>query len=335
MSAYRPIAPRFLAGLVAGLTLLAPGGCSKDPPPTIDEARAELRGYIEDVTQATARRYAVVDDRGREMDTVKIIAVPESGGFVGLYHSYREDTGTFAVHLATSEDLMDWTWRRQLGDNASMPTIKPASDGGYVVAWEQEPPNHLRLMYYASWNDLLVGAASKTFDAPLRLSSCAEGTPNLYAASSTAVDVGFHFYRDCQFDREARGTTDWHSWTASARPTLDAALEARGVMGGIGDRDVIRFRGFDLTLIEGQLVNEDPRTWRVFLYDDQTGNAQPLHFRTPGGSIAFANPTIADIEIGGRKAILVTLFIHDKGARGSEAGELIYYRAYGSAALDE
>jgi hypothetical protein len=190
-------------------------------------------------------------------------------------------------------------------------------------------------MYYASWNDLLVGAASKTFDAPLRLSSCAEGTPNLYAASSTAVDVGFHFYRDCQFDREARGTTDWHSWTASACPTLDAALEARGVMGGIGDRDVIRFRGFDLTLIEGQLVNEDARTWRVFLYDDQTGNAQPLHFRTPGGSIAFANPRIADIEIGGRKAILVTLFIPGEGARGSEAGELIYYRAYGSAALDE
>ena len=269
------------------------------------------------------------------MDTVKIIAVPESGGFVGLYHSFRQDTGTFAVHLATSKDLMNWTWRRQLGDNASMPTIKLASDGGYVVAWEQEPPNHLRLMYYRSGSDLLAGAASKTFDAPLRLSSCAEGTPNLYAASSTAVDVGLHFYRECEFDRQARGTTDWHSWTASARPQLDAALEARGVMGGIGDRDVIRFRGFDLTLIEGQLVNEDPRTWRVFLYDDQTNNAQALYFRTSAGSIAFANPTIADIEIGGRKAILVTQFIPGEGARGSEAGELIYYRVYAPAAIDE
>ena len=106
-------------------------------------------------------------------------------------------------------------------------------------------------------------------------------------------------------------------------------------MGGIGDRDVIRFRGFDLTLIEGQLVNEDPRTWRVFLYDDQTNNAQALYFRTSAGSIAFANPTIADIEIGGRKAILVTQFIPGEGARGSEAGELIYYRVYAPAAIDE
>ena len=186
---------------MAGLTLLAACGRSHDTHPTIDEARSELRGYIEDITQATASRYGVVDDRGHVMDAVKIIAIPESGGFVGLYHSFREDTGTFAVHLATSEDLMNWTWRRQLGDNASMPTIKPASDGGYVVAWEQEPPNHVRLLYYRSWSDLLAGPASKTFDAPLRLSSCAEGTPNLYAASSLAVDVGFHFYRDCQLDR--------------------------------------------------------------------------------------------------------------------------------------
>jgi len=198
---HRRISPRLVAAIVAGLTLLAACGRSHDTHPTIDEARSELRGYIEDITQATASRYGVVDDRGHVMDAVKIIAIPESGGFVGLYHSYREDTGTFAVHLATSEDLMNWTWRRQLGDNASMPTIKPASDGGYVVAWEQEPPNHVRLLYYRSWSDLLAGPASKTFDAPLRLSSCAEGTPNLYAASSLAVDVGFHFYRDCQLDR--------------------------------------------------------------------------------------------------------------------------------------
>ncbi len=106
-------------------------------------------------------------------------------------------------------------------------------------------------------------------------------------------------------------------------------------MGGIGDRDVIRFRRFDRTLIEGQFVNEDPRTWRVFLYDDATGNAQPLHFRTRAGSIAFANPTITAIEIGGRNAILVTLFIPGEGARGAEAGELIYYRTYGDAAPNE
>jgi hypothetical protein len=202
------------------------------------------------------------------------------------------------------------------------------------VAWEQEPGNHVKLAYYPSWSDLLTGTASKTFDAPRLLSPCAEGTPNLYEASSTAVDVGFHYYRDCERDREARGTTDWHSWTAEARPTLDAALEADGVMGGIGDRDVIRFRGFDLTLIEGQVVQDYWRTWRVFLYDDQAGDAQQLDFKTDAGSIAFGNPTIAAIEIGGRTAILVTLFLPMEGAGGAEAGELIYYRTYGPAARD-
>jgi len=198
--------------------LLTACGRSNEAHPTIDEARSELRGNIEDVTQATASRYGVVDDRGHEMDTVKIIAVPESGGFVGLYHSFRQDSGTYAVHLATSRDLLYWTWQGELAEDASMPTIKPASDGGYVVAWEQEPPNHVRLTYYRSWMDLLAGRASKSFDAPLMLSTCAEGTPNLYAASSTAVDVGFHFYRDCTLDREARGATDWHSWTAAPVP---------------------------------------------------------------------------------------------------------------------
>ena len=102
---HRRISPRLVAAIVAGLTLLAACGRSHDTHPTIDEARSELRGYIEDITQATASRYGVVDDRGHVMDAVKIIAIPESGGFVGLYHSFREDTGTFAVHLATGNAL--------------------------------------------------------------------------------------------------------------------------------------------------------------------------------------------------------------------------------------
>jgi len=76
---------------------------------TLDHARSELRSYIENVTQATASRYGVMDDRGNVMDTVKIIAVPEADGFAGVYHTYRDDTRAFDVHLATSSDLMNWT----------------------------------------------------------------------------------------------------------------------------------------------------------------------------------------------------------------------------------
>ena len=296
---------------------------------TLDQARSELRSYVEDVTQATASRYGVMDDRGNVMDTVKIIAVPEAGGFAGVYHTYRDDTGAFSVHLATLSDLMNWTWRVELASEASQPTIKPALDGGYVVAWEvtrvQEPDINLRFAYYSSWQELLAGAPAKTFDAPLRLSSCGEGTANLYSASSTFLDVGFHFYANCDLDRQARGATDWRSWSATAQGQIDGTILAHGVEGNIGDRDALSFKGFNFTLIEGQVIKNDWLSWRVFLYDDETGEAEPLNIRTRAGSVAFANPTIELVEIDGQKAILVALYLPGEGA---EAGQLIYYRTY-------
>lgn len=296
--------------------------------PTVSQAKAELRNLIEDVTDATASRYGATDDRGNVMDTAKIIAIPESGGFAGVYHSFRADSNTFATHLATSDDLMNWTWQRQLADNASMPAIKPASDSGYVVAWEQEPDNHVKLAYFENWDELRAGSPAQTFDAPRELSTCAEGTPNLYAASRTAVDIGFHYYRDCDADRQARGETDWQSWTATTRPSLDAAIEAHDVVGNIGDRDVIHFQGHELMLIEGRSVKEDWQTWRVFLYDEESGDAEPLDIRTDAGSTAFANPTITAIEIDSQTAIVVTLFIPSEASNEAEAGQLIYYRTY-------
>ncbi|OGO29562.1 MAG: hypothetical protein A2Z16_06990 [Chloroflexi bacterium RBG_16_54_18] len=74
-------------------------------------------------------------------------------------------------------------------------------------------------------------------------------------------------------------------------------------------------------------VEDNWRTWRVFLYDDISAGAEQLDIRTHAGSVAFSNPTIAQIEIGRQTAILVTLFIPQEGAAGAEAGELIYYRA--------
>ena len=300
------------------------GSRPDDAAAAVERSRTRLLTSIEDVAGSTAHRYGVTDDLGHEMDTVKIIAIPESGGFVGLSHSFHD--GTYDVNLATSTDLMTWTWRVRLATRASMPTIKPASDGGYAVAWEQEPDNHLRFSYYPSWDALLRGAPTKSLDAPQRLSGCAEGTPNLYAASSTALDVGFHFFDRCELDRQARGATDWTTWDPAPRPTIENAVRANRVTGGVGDRDVIRFGDADLTLVEGQVVKDDWRSWRIFLYDEVTGRAEPVDFHTDAMSFAFTNPTIERITIGGREAVLVSLFIPGEGALGGEAGELIYYR---------
>lgn len=284
-----------------------------------------LVSSIENVTDATAYRYRLADDRGLEMDTVKIIEVADAGGFVGVYHSFSS-TGGFTVSLATSIDLMRWTWRTDLADRASMPTIAAASDGGFVVAWEQEPRNHLRLAYYPSWNDLVNAAPSKTFDPPRRLSSCAEGTPSLNAASSSFVDVGFHYHAGCELDSEARGTTNWKTWTVSRQPQLDATVRRAGVAGGIGDRDSIVIDGDRFTFIEGQTALGDWSTWRVYVLEGPGGVATPLDIRTHAGSTAFTNPTVAIVSIAGRPAILVTLFVPQEGAKGAEAGELVYYR---------
>ncbi len=331
---YRWVALGMLASVL--LSLL---GCRRPSTPDLrhaegtklEQARSELRSYVEEVTQSTASRYGTKDDRGNVMDAVKIISLPEAGGFAGVYHAFDDTRGAFTIHLATSSDLMNWTWRVELASEASQAAIKPAADGGYVVAWEQEPHNHLKFAYYSSWANLLNGAASKTFDAPHRLSECAEGTPNLYSASSTLVDAGFHFFANCDLDRQARGTTDWSSWIPAEQPLLDRAVLAHEVMGSVGDRDVLRFMGFNFTLIEGQFIRDDWRSWRIFLHDDETGEAEPLNIRTHAGSVAFTNPTIAPIKIGGQEAILVTLFIPQEGAAGSEVGELIYYRSFETA----
>jgi len=59
--------------------------------------------------------------------------------------------GHVRVNLATSTDLLSWHWVRELAGSgtgpASQPTIAQASNGGFVLAWEQEQPgggnNHL------------------------------------------------------------------------------------------------------------------------------------------------------------------------------------------------
>ena len=295
-----------------------------------DPTRAELRHIIENVTGADAHIYNAKDNVGHTMDCAKIIANP-SGGFIAVYHTYVN--GQAKVNLASSTDVLHWTWIRELaGSNtgsASQPTIAVAADGGFVMAWEQEPNNHLKFVYFRNWTDLQNGAVNKSFNAPQTRSSCAEGTPNLYYASSTRLDVGHHFYSNCDVDRQARGTlTNFNTWTTSKQPNFDNALLYWGVKGNIGDRDAAVYKGYNFGVIEGQGTKGDFGTWRTYLYDYQTGNADTLHIVTDHGSKAFANPTITNTVINGQNAILVTLFVPSENSGSGEAGELIYYKKY-------
>jgi hypothetical protein len=301
--------------------------------PPSDGPRAELRSYIENVTQATAWRYGARDNAGNKMDTAKIVHEP-AGTYMAVYHTYVNGTPT--VKLATSSDLLNWTFRRNLGTRASQPTMRVASNGGIVVAWEQEPSNHLSFRYYTNRDALLAGTPARTFEAPRLLSSCAEGTPNIYKIQlapdidHSTIDVGAHYFWNCDRDRQQRGTLrNFNLWTANAQPNFDNALLHWHVTGNIGDRDgYTSFRGFNYGVIEGQLAKGDFGSWRSFIYDYQTGNAEPLNIRTHGGSRAFANPTNTQIKIGSRWASVTTLFVPGEGSAPGEAGTLIYYRLY-------
>src|SRR5438105_6034336 len=292
--------------------------------PTDADARAELRYYIEQVTRAPARQYGVHDDAGHTMDGLKVIASAAAGGYIGVYQT--NSGGGFDAHLATSTDLLHWHWRATLERQTAQPTIRAAGNG-YVVAVETDGDNHLRFHYYDNWAALLGATPSKTYDAPRTLSPCAEGTPNIYEGDSSHVVVGFHYWSECNVGRQARGVTDWSSWNAIREVDLDTAVTAYGIA-GVGDRDVVTFRGYQFGVIEGEGVRNDWTSWRIFLYDYQTRTADKLDIRTDGGSISFGNPTVEQIDWGGQSALVMTLYLFLDGARGGETGSLVYYRTY-------
>ena len=296
-------------------------------PAATADARAELRDLIADVTAATAHRYRVTDDRGRWMDTLKPIEIREASTFAAVYHTWSDADAAFHVNLATSDDLLSWTWKVELATLASQPTIAAAVGGGYVVAWEQEPdPIHIVVAYFRSWQALQGGSPDRRFDVPVTMRACGEGTPSIDEATTDRVALSFHYHGSCERDLQASGATDWSTWSAREERARDLALIELGVEGHIGDRDRLSFHGRDLMLLEGQIVPEDFGSQRIFLVDPQANHALQLMFRTDAGSVAAGNPTIGLMDVGGQPAIVVTLYLFAEGARGEEDGPLLFYR---------
>ena len=292
------------------------------------EAREELAGYLQDIVGADGKVFQAKDDRGNLLDTAKIIENPQQPGtFLAISHCY-DSQGTARVNLACSTDLLHWTYVVTLagekGKNATQPTIYPVEQG-FMVAWEQEPKNHIRLAYYDNWEALRTAQPSHTFDCP-RLGWYAEGTPCIYSATSTSADIGFHYYKDRKADRQARGQmAGWKEWQSAAHPHIDQALLDYGIGGNIGDRDLLAFRGRDYLVIEGGGSNENFGEWRCFLYDCAAGDAIRLEMKTPGNSLAFANPTATLVRLQGKPALVCTVFIPSENSGPGEAGCCIYY----------
>jgi hypothetical protein len=206
---------------------------------------------IQNVTTATASTYNATDSAGNGMDCAKIIQDP-NGGYIAVYH-VLQSTGLFNVYLATSTDLIHWTYRAILGTQASQPTIQFLSNGGFLVLWEavnsSGANNHIRFNYYSSRANLLAGTTAQTFDAPQTLSTCAEGTPSIYSVTlspnlaNSVIDVGGHYNANCSIDAEQRGKLiNFTTWVTAPATAINNAVAAFGVAGNIGDRDALNYR---------------------------------------------------------------------------------------------
>jgi hypothetical protein len=303
--------------------------------PPSDFPRAELANLIENVTSANGIVYNAKDDHGHSMDCAKIIANPSiNGEFIAVYHSWFN--GVSKVNLATSTNLLNWKWIRELAGSgngpASQPTIAATANNAFVLVWEQENgnggTNHLKFVYFDNWTKLKNGSVTKSYDAPRTLSNCAEGTPNIYFASASKVEVGYHYFQNCFVDRQARGTTNWTSWSGSSQGLVDNALLYWGAVGNIGDRDCLIYNNFKFGLFEGQTSMNDFGSFRSYLYDYQTGNADKLNIITNQGSQSFGNSTFNIVNFNNRRTLIVTHFIFSENSGAGEAGELIYYKYF-------
>ena len=83
------------------------------------QSRDSLASIIERVNRTTAHRYGAQDDRGAPLEGLKVVQV--NGRNIGTYHA--PGGGRFNVHVATSNDLISWTRRETIDEDASQPTI--------------------------------------------------------------------------------------------------------------------------------------------------------------------------------------------------------------------
>jgi len=335
------------ASCVGGNSISAPAP-TQAPTTTTAPGGSALVSMLEDVPSATAYRYLTRDSVGNTMDTLKVIEGSPSR-YLGVYHTLSG--GVFRVKVATSTDLMSWTFRTDLDEYASQPTISRLSDGSFIVAYEKGSGGTVKcdgmgvtgneclyFRHYADEANLFSASFDREFKVTRTLSACAEGTPNVYSAAlspdidHSTIQIGFHYFRNCDVDRQARGTlTNFNSWTAQVETHVNDLFQAwtPSLGGNVGDREFAVFGGTPFALVEAQYTKADWASWRVFIHDQQSDSLAQLNVKTHKGSTAFGNPSVTMLTSpNGRPAMFVTYFVFTQGSAPGEEGELVFYREY-------
>ncbi|AZM52265.1 hypothetical protein DMA15_06380 [Streptomyces sp. WAC 01529] len=326
MTARQPRTALFTATVLAlAAALLLSRLARADAGAPASAGTARLAALAGDVTAADGHRYGARDHTGRTMDAAQIEQAPD-GRYLAVYHTLLAD-GRFHAAVATSTDLRHWQRRHDFGPGTHQASLAHDGRGGYVLAYEKDPRNHIGVRAYRDLAALLAGRAHRAFDAPLTLSRCAEGTPGITSVRGATIHLTGHYRANCDTDRQLRATlTGFRHWHAEPDPRLDHAVRAWGTGGNIGDRAPVDLGGERVVLVEGQGRRSDFGSWGTYAYDPASGRADSLDIRTHGGSRAFANPSATLLtDPRGRPALLVSLFVPREGSAPGEAGQLLYW----------
>jgi hypothetical protein len=289
----------------------------------VENKAIEFITVFSDIKKASEYRYNLKDDKENVMDCLKIVQYSDDL-FVGVSHVYNGSD--FVLNVAISNDLINWEFKRQLAKKASQPCIYITKDKKILIAWEQEPSNHLKVSLFTNLDELLAGKEERTIDIKQTFSALAEGTPNIYCDDNLSITIGFHYFNNGKSDRNAIGTlTDFNKWTAKKEPEIDKALIAFGNKGNIGDRDNFVYKESEFIIIEAQEKFGDFGTWQCYLYHKGLKKAWLIPFKTHAGSKNFANPTISIMNLKERRILVLTAFIPSEKAGINENGEMICY----------
>ena len=287
-----------------------------------------LLDLIENVSRSPLRVFNAKDDHGDGLDCLKVVQRGPSSYF-GVHHCLKG--GRFELRLVLSRDLVHWKFTTTLEDHAHQGYLLQVGRE-WLLASEKDGPqgNWIRIRVYADDNALMQAKPTRFFDIKRTLAPNAEGTPNILTVRKGAtwddseIEIGFHFFRNSDVDRQARGTLkNFASWRSKVRDVVNSQLEPT-YAGNIGDREAFNWQGKSYELIEAQLRKNDWSSWKIVL-GSANERFKELKLNTPKGSTSFANPNVTALALpDGSPGLVVSFFLPSQGNPVSESGELIY-----------
>ena len=331
--------------------LLSPSRCPSTSAgqPAATTAAVRLQELIEEIPCPESGRvsFATADDLGNPMGVLDVVADP-AGGYLGVYHTTFGSTRNaldYRISLAHSRDLIHWHRVAVLDPvGASMPTLRAVPGAGYVLAYEKagsaRAGHVIRLRYYATEGDLVIGRFAAQRDLPLRFSQYNNGTPSIlsirWAGSlrRSAIQLGFHYETDRRGtpgpDREALGTLrGFRRWGASPDRDTDLALDQQGLGGSHGDWRQFTFAAARWRLYEAQARFNDFSSWQVVLNGAGRDSMHRLTLKHEGTTVSssFGNPVAQELAApqGNGRVLVVTMYLFSASVPG-QAGELVYYQ---------